>query len=110
MKQKIVRVIVDRPKGTRHPKFPELVYPVNYGYVPGVLAGDGEEQDAYILGEDSPLTEFTGRLIAIIRRKNDVEDKWVVAGDNACFSAEEIRKSVDFQEKFFDSTIILLRK
>ena len=38
-----VTVVVDRPLGSAHPVYPELIYPVNYGYVPGVPAGDGEE-------------------------------------------------------------------
>lgn len=45
----IVTVTVDRKMGTRHPHFPELVYPVNYGYIRGISAPDGEDQDAYIL-------------------------------------------------------------
>ena len=40
-----VTVIVDRPLGSTHPAHPGLVYPVNYGYVPGVIAADGEEQE-----------------------------------------------------------------
>ncbi len=67
---------IDRPLGTRHPKHPDIVYPVNYGYIPGIIGGDGEEQDVYILGVAEPLDTFTGELIAIIHRRNDAEDKW----------------------------------
>ena len=42
-----VHVEVDRPVGYLHG---DILYPVNYGYIPGVIAGDGEAQDAYILG------------------------------------------------------------
>ena len=73
---KSVTVTVDRPIGYRHG---DLVYPVNYGYIPGVFAADGEEQDAYILGVSEPLTSFTGTVIGIIHRHDDVEDKLVVA-------------------------------
>ena len=48
---KRVKVKIDRPLGSCHPKYKDLYYPVNYGYVEGVIAPDGEEQDAYILGE-----------------------------------------------------------
>lgn len=50
---KIVKVTVDRLLGSchpKHPKHPDICYPVNYGYVKGVMAADGEEQDVYILG------------------------------------------------------------
>lgn len=104
---KIVKVIVDRPLGSAHPNHNDLIYSVNYGYVPGVLASDGEEQDAYILGIDKPITEFVGRVIAIIHRLNDVEDKWVVAPEGKSFTKEEIENSVAFQEMFFDTEIVM---
>lgn len=72
---RIVKVIVDRPLGSCHPKHRDIFYSVNYGYIPGILAGDGEEQDAYILGIDQPLQEFVGKVIAIIHRLDDVEEK-----------------------------------
>ena len=103
---KIVKVTVDRPLGSCHPKHPEICYPVNYGYVKGVMAADGEEQDVYILGVDVPVNEFTGRVIAIIHRRDDVEDKWVAAPEGQTFSAEEIKAWVEFQEQYFESEVI----
>ena len=73
-----VKVIIDRPLGTYHPKHKDIYYSVNYGYIPGIIAPDGEEQDAYVLGIDEPLKEFTGIVIAIIHRLNDIEDKFLV--------------------------------
>ena len=100
-----VRVIVDRPLGTFHPKHKDICYSVNYGYIPDVLAPDGEEQDAYILGVNKPVKEFIGRVIAIIHRFDDVEDKWVVAPEGASFTKDEIMKQVAFQEQYFHSEI-----
>ncbi|MBQ2124208.1 MAG: inorganic pyrophosphatase [Spirochaetales bacterium] len=102
---KIVKVIVDRPLGTFHPKHKDIFYSVNYGFIPGIIAADGEEQDAYILGIDEPVAEFTGKVIAIIHRFDDVEEKWVVSAENISFSKSEIEKLVYFQEKFFDIEI-----
>ena len=104
---KTVKVIVDRPLGSFHPEHNDIYYSVNYGYVNGIIAPDGEEQDAYILGVDVAVKEFTGKVIAIIRREDDVEDKWVVAADNCSFSQDEIEQQVNFQEKFFKHTIIM---
>ena len=104
---KIVKVIVDRPLGTYHPKHSDLYYSVNYGYIPGILASDGEEQDAYILGVDAPVNEFVGKVIAVIHRTNDVEDKWIVVPEDASFSKKEIMEKVAFQEQFFDVDIIM---
>lgn len=102
---KTVKVIIDRPLGSTHPTHTDIEYPVNYGYVPEIIAADGEEQDAYVLGINSPLTEFIGEIVAIIRRKNDVEDKWIVAPKGLRFSKEEIFQAVAFQERYFDIEI-----
>ena len=104
---KIVKVIVDRPLGSHHPNYEDLVYPVNYGYVEGTIAPDGEEQDAYILGINEPIGEYEGKIIAIVHRLNDIEDKWVVAPKGAHYTKEEIAKQIEFQEKFFKSEIIM---
>ena len=100
-----VTVLVDRPLGSVHPACPDLIYPVNYGYIPGIMAPDGEDQDAYILGVDRPVKRFAGLVIAVIRRRDDVEDKWVVAPEDRHFTREEIAEAVRFQERFFDSVI-----
>ena len=100
-----VKVIVDRPLGSRHPQYGDMIYPVNYGYVEGIFAPDGDEQDAYILGVNAPIKEFTGKVIAIIHRLDDIEEKWVVAPNGTNFSDEEIEKLVRFQEKYFSSVI-----
>lgn len=102
-----VKVIVDRPLGSHHPKHDDIVYPVNYGYIPGVMAPDGEEQDAYILGVHQPIQEFEGRVIAVIHRLDDVEDKWVVAPEGMSFAKEEIMAQVAFQEQYFKTEIQL---
>ena len=98
----IVKVTVDRPLGSYHPKHKNLYYPINYGYIEGIIAPDGEEQDAYILGVDVPVKEFVGKVIAVIHRNNDVEEKWVVAPEGASFTADEIMEQVRFQEQYFD--------
>lgn len=103
----MVTVTVDRPLGSYHPKHKDLYYPINYGYIEGIMAPDGEEQDAYILGVQEPVEYFTGRIIAIIYRYDDVEEKWVVAPENMTFSKEEIMELVKFQEQYFDSEVMM---
>lgn len=96
---------IDRPLGTSHPKCKDMIYPVNYGYVPDLIAGDGTEQDVYFLGEDKPVENFAGTVIAVLHRNNDVEDKWVVAKDGTDFTDEEILEATEFQEKYFDTEL-----
>ena len=102
---KTVRVVVDRPLGSYHPKHKDIYYSVNYGYIEGIMAPEGEEQDAYVLGVDVPVKEFEGKIIAIIHREDDVEEKWVVAPENSIFTKEEIMDQVKFQEQYFKSEV-----
>lgn len=104
---KTVTVTVDRPLGSHHPVYKELCYPNNYGYIKGIMAPDGEEQDVYILGVDAPVEVFTGKVVAVIRRKDDVKDKWVVCPEDMTFTRKEIMEQVKFQEQYFESEIVL---
>ena len=102
---KTVHIIIDRPIGYVHVKNGiTFRYPVNYGYIPGLMAGDGDEQDVYILGVDEPLEEFTGRIIGVVRRKDDNEDKLVAAPEGVLFHQGQIAEAVHFVEQYFDST------
>lgn len=102
---KTVIVKMDRPLGCKHPNH-GFIYPVNYGYIPGTVSGDGEELDAYVLGEHKPLDEFEGRVIAIIHRINDNDDKLVVMEDGRNYTDDQIRALTEFQERYFESIII----
>ena len=103
---KIVTIKIDRPINSKHPKH-GFVYGVNYGFVPGTKAPDGEEIDAYLLGVNEPVEEFTGKCIAVIHRKDDDDDKLVIVPKNAKeISDEEILKAVNFQKKWFDSVVV----
>lgn len=104
---KTVNIKIDRPVGSIHPEHPELVYPVNYGYIPDVFGGDGEEIDVYLLGVDVPVEEYTARIIGIVHRHNDTEDKLVAAPEGLDFDENKISESVSFQERFFESEIEL---
>ena len=103
----IVTVTVDRPLGSYHPKYKYMYYPINYGYIEGTIAPDGEEQDAYILGVAHPVERFTGKIIAIVHRYDDVEEKWVVCPEDVSFTKEEIIELIRFQEQYYQSEIIM---
>lgn len=103
---KTVKIGIDRPIGYVHKKENySLTYPLNYGYIPGVLGGDGEDLDVYLLGVETPVEEYECRIIAIVHRHNDVEDKLVGAPIGMSFTKEEISNAVHFQEQYYDSEI-----
>jgi len=104
---KNVEVKIDRPLGSSHSeKYPDHIYPINYGYIPNTISGDGKEIDVYILGVDKPLEEFEGKCIAVIHRINDDDDKLIVVPEKMEISDEEIRRLTNFQEQYFESEII----
>jgi inorganic pyrophosphatase len=94
-----VKVIIDRPIYSEHPEHKGLIYQLNYGYVEGIIAPDGEEQDCYIMDVDVPIKEYEGNVIAVIKRLDDIEEKWVVS--NGDFTIDEIREKTHFQEQYF---------
>ena len=102
---KTVNIKIDRPIGSIHPKHPGLAYPINYGYIPNVFGGDGEELDVYLLGIDVPVEEYTARIIGIVHRHNDVEDKLVAAPEGLNFNQNKISEAVHFQEQYYESEI-----
>ena len=102
---KEINVKIDRPLGSKHPKH-DFYYPVNYGFVPNTISGDGEELDCYVLGVYKPLDTFTGICIAIIHRTNDNDDKLIIVPNGTNFTNSEIRSLTHFQEQYFKSGLI----
>ena len=101
----ILNVKIDREFGSKHPKH-GFIYPVNYGYVPNTVIGDGEELDCYVLGVFEPIKEFRGKCIAVIHRTNDDDDKLIIVPENIEYTDSAIDALVEFQEGFFKHVII----
>ena len=106
---KNLEIKIDRPYGTKHPTH-GFIYPVNYGYVPNTVSGDGEELDAYLLGVFEPVDEYQGTCIAIIHRTNDNDDKLVVVPENKEYTDDQIEALTEFQEQYFEHKILRKRK
>lgn len=102
---KRVEVIIDRPIGSKHPKY-DFVYEVNYGYIPGVLAPDGEDLDVYYMGVDEPLEKASGICIAVAHRNDDDDDKLIVVPVGVELTDQEIMQGIKLNEKWFDTEII----
>lgn len=108
---KTVEIGIDRPVGYVHHKGEKtLVYPINYGYIPNVLGGDGEELDVYLLGVSEPLETAECRVIGIVHREDDVEDKLIAAPIGMEFTEEEMRAAIDFQEKYYRTCVEALKE
>ena len=102
---KTVKVKIDRPLGSKHPNW-DMIYTVNYGYVPNTVSGDGEELDCYVLGVFEHIEKFEGKCIAVIRRINEDDDKLIIVPEDKNYSNEQIKALTEFQERYFESKIM----
>ncbi len=98
----LIDIVIDRPVGYVHG---DIVYPVNYGYIPGTVGGDGEEIDVYVLGIDHPIDACRARVLGVIHRQDDVEEKLVAAPEGTVFCQSEILEQTWFVERFFRSSV-----
>lgn len=106
---KTVSIVVDRPLGYIHKKQNwSITYPVNYGFIPNTIAGDGEELDVYLLGVSEPVKEYECQIVAISHRDNDSEDKLIGVPAGVQFTKDEIKNAIHFQEQYFDTEIEVL--
>lgn len=102
---KTLKIEIDREFGSKHPKY-GFMYPVNYGYIPNTVSGDGEELDCYLLGVFEPVKTYTGKCIAIVHRTNNDDDKLIIVPENKEYSDDAIDALVEFQEQYFEHIII----
>ncbi len=100
-----VIINIDRKLGSLHPKH-GFIYMLNYGYIPNTKSPDGEELDAYLLGVYDPVETYEGKVIAIIKRTNDDDDKLIVVPKDKDYTDDQIKALTEFQERFFESIII----
>ena len=66
-------IVIDRPRGGAHPRYPELIYPFDYGYIEGTLAADGDSIDVWIGSHDRHT--LTGILCTYDTVDRDAEIK-----------------------------------
>jgi len=95
-------VIIDRPKGTAHPRYPALVFPLDYGYLDGVKGGDGDGIDIW-RGSD-PSKGLTAIVCTVDMKKRDAEYKLIIG----C-TEEELGIIEAFHNGRYMSAIIIRR-
>jgi inorganic pyrophosphatase len=70
------KIIIDRPRGERHPRYPEYIYPLDYGYIEDTTASDGDGIDVW-MGSHRSKT-LTGILCTFDKIKRDAEIKLLI--------------------------------
>lgn len=84
------KVVIHRPKGSIHPRYDNVAYPLDYGYLKGSVSGDGGELDVWI--GSNPEKRIEEIICTIDLDKNDLEIKVLVG----C-SETKVQKILDFQ-------------
>jgi inorganic pyrophosphatase len=69
-------MILDRPRGRAHPRYPDLIYPLDYGYLENTSASDADGIDVWIGSKDEK--RLTGILCTFDRLKRDAEIKLLI--------------------------------
>jgi inorganic pyrophosphatase len=83
------RLVIDRPRGSHHPRYPSIVYPVDYGYLEGTTTVDGAGLDVW--AGTLPQKNLTALVLTVDLHKRDVEIKLLLG----CTGAER-RQSSNF--------------
>lgn len=73
-------IVIDRPKGSAHPRYPETIYPLDYGYLENTSSADGEGVDVWL--GSLPEKTLTGILVTLDMQKHDSEIKLLVGCTN----------------------------
>lgn len=93
-------MVIDRPKGSTHPKYPKIVFPLDYGYLKNTSGGDGNEIDVWLGSLENKVLNAIACTVDILKR--DTEIKLIVG----C-SDHEIEIINKFYTSEYMSAIIL---
>jgi inorganic pyrophosphatase len=95
-------IVIDRPKGTAHPKYPDLIFPLDYGYLKDTCGGEGEEVDVWLGSEGHG--QLTAIACTVDMKKKDAEIKLLIGCTD-----EEIAVIEDCHNSPHQSAIIIRR-
>ncbi|GHO52565.1 inorganic diphosphatase [Ktedonobacter robiniae] len=66
-------IVIDRPRGSRHPRYEEMIYPYDYGYLQGTRAADGDGIDVWVGTQQT--RQMAGLIVCVDVLKRDSEIK-----------------------------------
>ena len=96
-------IVIDRPRGSRHPRLPDIVYPLDYGYLANTTSPDGDGIDVWLgSGEDRTLR---AALLSVDLDKRDSEIKLLLGLTDA-----ETEAIYDFYNKYDDMKALLISR
>ena len=96
------KIIIDRPKNTPHPRWPEMIFPLDYGYLEGTTSMDGGGIDLW--SGSAAHRNLTAIVVTIDIKKKDSEIKLIIG----C-TEEEIKTIEAFHNRYYQSGILIPR-
>lgn len=96
------RLVLDRPRGTAHPRYPECIYPLDYGYLAGTTAADGDGIDVWV--GSLPERRVTAVICTVDRGKRDAELKLLLG----C-TPQETEMALNFHNGDGQAGLLVLR-
>lgn len=66
-------IVIDRPKGSRHPRFPDLIYHVDYGYLKDTTSSDGDGIDVWVGSDESKDIDAVICIVDILKRDSEIK-------------------------------------
>lgn len=107
--RRVVHVIIDKPKGTSDLDFKSITYPVDCGYVDNYYRQkDGTPLRCYILHNNNEENEIYGRIVAHVKRLNDIEDRYVVVPYNIKIRKKDIIEKIRFIEDYYEFKVKMI--
>lgn len=97
------RILIDRPEGSPHPRFPESIYPLDYGYLDGTRGGDGSGIDVWSGSNDQK--KVVGVIITIDLLKSETEIKILIGCTD-----EEVETALSYLNTYTQSGILVKRE
>lgn len=94
--------VIDRPRGSSHPRFPDLIYPLDYGFLKGTTAADGDGIDCW--RGTLATARVTGAIITVDGVKDDSEIKWLVGCTD-----EEMGQALETHHTIWQAAILISR-
>ncbi len=96
-------LVIDRPKGSTHPRYPDLVYPLDYGFLEGTTTVDGAGIDVW-RGTGEVSLKVVALILTVDLKKKDSEIKIMLS----C-TESELQKALDFQNTFSMRAMLVRR-
>ncbi|MDR2514865.1 MAG: inorganic pyrophosphatase [Christensenellaceae bacterium] len=95
--------VIDRSKGGAHPRYPQMVYPLDYGYLSGTRAQDGGGIDLFCGG--GPKRDLVGLLVTVDLLKQDSEIKLLLG----CSREEMARAQAFLSDSAYMQALLIER-